>query len=342
MKKIVIMVLILSISLFSGCKKDDTTKSESSEVFVMDTYVTQTVYGVNRNKAILNVNKTLRKLEKNLSLYIAGSDIDKINNNAGLLPVKVDSYTYDIIYKSYVYSENSDGIFDITIAPLSKLWGITSENPKVPAEEQINQALKLIDYKKIEFNKKENSIFLKDKNMAIDLGGIAKGYICDVIKQEYDSLNVDSALVSIGGNIFAYKTKPGNKAYTLGIRDPYGESNDIIGKLNATNKVVATTGAYERFFESEGKIYHHILNTKSGYPVDSAVASATIVSEDGGLADFLSTTIFIEGIDGIEKYKNLGNFEFIVIYENKDVVVSEGLVSDFSITNKDYDIINGE
>jgi len=247
-----------------------------------------------------------------------------------------------MIYKSYVYSDCSNGTFDITIAPLSKLWGITSESPKVPTQEEITQALKLIDYKKIRFNKEKSTIFLEDKNMAIDLGGIAKGYICDLIKKEYDSLNVDSAIVSIGGNIFAYKTKPENKAYTLGIRDPYGSPNDIIGKLKSTNKVVATTGAYERFFEKDGKVYHHILDTQKGYPVDTAIASATIVSEDGGLADFLSTTVFIEGLDNIEKYKTLGDFEFIVTYENKSVVISDGLNADFSITNNDYNIIDGE
>ncbi|MEG1028318.1 MAG: FAD:protein FMN transferase, partial [Oscillospiraceae bacterium] len=136
--------------------------------------------------------------------------------------------------------------------------------------------------------------FLTNENMSIDLGGVAKGYLCDEIKKIYKNNDVKWGIVSLGGNICAY----GDRDFTIGIRDPKGLQNDIIGKLVINSKIVATTGAYERYFEENGQVYHHILDVKTGYPVKSKWQSVTIISENGALADFLSTYLFsIDKID---------------------------------------------
>lgn len=333
------VLMIISISLLS-CSKQSNTFS-TGEVFIMNTVVTQKVYGKNRDKAIENVDACLKEMEKELSMYIEDSYISKVNKNADMQPVKVNDYTFRLIETAKSYCELSKGMFDITIAPITKLWGITSENPKVPSQKEIDNLLPLINYNNIILDSSAKTVFLKEKGMAIDLGGIAKGYINNLIKEEYEKLEIPSALISIGGNIYAYHAKPDQSLYTVGIRDPEGSPNDMIGKLKIKDKIVATSGAYERFFEQDGKIYHHILNTQTGYPADSDLLSITIVSEDGGLADFLSTTLFIAGKEHLDQYLNHSKFSVIVVDKQRNVYLSNNLKDSFELTNTQYKLRKG-
>lgn len=338
MKKIIAFFCMVTIISLTSCSLSQ-QKPYTSEVFVMSTYVTQQIYGKNGETALNNVKKLLNDLEKELSLFIENSDIDKINKNAGIKAVNVNDYTFNLVKTAKKYSELSNGKFDITIAPLTLLWGIDTENAHVPMQTEINEALKLIDYKNIILNEKDKSIMLAEEGMSLDLGGVAKGYIVDLIKKEYENQNIKSALVSIGGNVFAYGTKPDKSLFKLGVRDPNGVTgNEIMGKLKVKDKVVATTGGYERYFEQDGKIYHHILDVETGYPVKSDIVSVTVISDDGGLADFLSTSIFIEGKENINNFINDERFEVIIIDNTNKVYVSPSLMDDFEISNKDYSL----
>lgn len=331
-----ILTLLLSLLfLFNGCDNNKNTALET-EIFVMDTFVTQKLYGENKKVAGDNVNNILLNIENKLSLYNDNSFVNEINKNAGIKPVTVDDYTYNLIKKGKEYSDKSNGLFDITVAPLSKLWGITSDNPRVPFEKEINLALELVNYNNIMLDDNNKTVMLKNKGMSIDLGGLAKGYLCQLIKDEYDNQGITSALVSIGGNIFVYSTKTDGDLYTLGIRDPLGSQQDIACTLKCKDKVVATTGEYERFFEQDGKRYHHILSTKTGYPVESDLLSVTVISEDGGLADFLSTTLYIAGGKNISSYINHSDFEVIVITKDMKVYCSDSLADSVTITNENY------
>lgn len=327
-----LLLLGVTMIIITGCAP----KQVNSEIFVMNTHVSQQVSGKNADIAVNEVNLLLKELEDKLSLYIDGSDIDKINKNAGIAPVKVDSLTFNLIELAKDYSKKSEGSFDVTIAPLTKLWEITGEHPTVPQKEQIKAATDLIDYNKIILDNQSSTIMLAEKGMEIDLGGIAKGYICGDIEAIYDKLDIKTALVSIGGNIIAYKYKSKNTPYTLGIRDPLGMPNDIIGKLKAVNTIVATSGGYERFFVKDNVTYHHILDTKTGYPANNGLLSVTVVSEDGALADFLSTTLFIAGKENINQFINHNKFSIIAIDIDKNVYISDKIKNDFEITNDNY------
>lgn len=337
-KKILWFILIFPFLFLYSCNETSETEF-TSEIFVMNTFVSQKVYGSNAKKAIKQVNECLITLEKELSLYEENSDIYNINKNAGISPVKVNTYTLELLKAAVEYSEKSQGLFDITIAPLTILWGINSDNPKVPQSEEILQAVSLVNYRDLEIDFENQTAFLKKSGMSIDLGGIAKGYIVNEIQKIYNENGIASALISIGGNIYTYHKKIDGNDYTLGIRDPNGMANDYIGKLKCHDAVVATTGAYERFFEQGGIKYHHILSTQTGYPVDSDLLSVTVVSKDGGLADFLSTTLFISGSQQIEKYLNCNDFSVIVIDKNNQIYISEKLKNNFEITNSDYKLI---
>lgn len=320
--------------LCSGCSKPSPTYSEC---YVMDTQITQQVYGSNAQKACDAVNARLKELESLLSLYVPTSQISKINENAGKSPVKVDDYTFNLLQKGVFFSEQSNGLFDITIAPLSTLWGITSDHPKVPSEEEIADCLRLVNIENLVLDEENRTAFLKEEGMAIDLGGIAKGYFCEEIKAIYTEYEVDSALISIGGNIYTYHQKPDGTSYRLGIRNPLSDSaNDLMGILTSHDEVVATTGTYERYFVQDGVRYHHILDLETGYPCDSDLISVTVVSNDGALADALSTTLFLAGKEAIPSYINHSDFSVIVIDEDNRVYVSPSLADRFTIENDTF------
>ena len=314
----------------------------NAELYVMDTQVTQQVYGTDAEKASEAVNQRLSELEQLLSLYVESSEISKINENAGKTPVKVDTYTFELLKKGRDFSEKSNGLFDITIAPLSTLWGITSDHPKVPSENEIASALNHVSYQNLILDEDAQTAFLKEEGMAIDLGGIAKGYFCEEIESIYADYDVDSALISIGGNIYTYHTKPDGSPYRLGIRNPLSDSaNDLMGILSSHDEVVATTGTYERYFVQDGVRYHHILDLKTGYPCDSDLISVTVVAKDGALADALSTTLFLAGKEAIASYINHPDFSVIVIDEENRVYVSPSLADRFTIEDDTFTRANG-
>lgn len=334
MKRAIAAVLAV-VFLLSGCKMQEIPKS--GELFIMSTYVTQQVYGKQAEGAIEAVNTLLEKYDAMLSLYREDSEVSRINQNAGIAPVAVSKETFSLIQKAKQYSELSEGLFDLTVAPLSTLWAIGSENPRVPSNEAIKAALALIDYRNVELDETEQTVYLKKSGMAIDLGGVAKGFFCKKIGEIYNQYGVSSALVSIGGNIYTYCQKPDGEDYRLGIRNPndFGGSS-VMGVLSSHDEVVATSGAYERYFEQDGVRYHHILDLKTGFPSQSDLLSVTVICEDGGLADFLSTTLYLAGKNAVETYLNDDRFQVIVVDRDNRVYISPSLKERFTVTDADF------
>ncbi|MDF2566963.1 MAG: ApbE family lipoprotein [Oscillospiraceae bacterium] len=311
-----------------GVNKQDT---------LMDTLLTQLVYSEDGKVITEKVTKLLATLEDHTSLYKSQSDISKINSNAGLSevkPIKVNSDTFYLIKKAKEYSKQSDGLFDISIAPITILWGITSEHPTVPSEEQIKEKLSLVNYKKITIDEKNKAVKLTAPYMALDLGAIAKGYACDLIRDEYEKSGVSSALTSFGGSsILSMGTKPDGSDFSIGIRDPFGGSNDTAGTLIARNKIVSTSGAYERYFEKDGKRYHHIFDPRTGYPAESGLSSVTVISDSGILTDYLSTALFIGGKEAVIKQLNNDDYSVIAIDNEKNVYISDKIKSNFTVAS---------
>lgn len=320
-----------------GCSEN--AKSVNSENYIMNTYISQTVYGKNAERASENVNDILEELENGFSMYIENSDIDRINKNAGIEPVKVSDYTFNLLKIAAEYSSKSNGVFDITVAPLTKLWAIDSASPHIPTEQELETALSLIDYSKIVFDDEKNTVFLASENMEIDLGGVAKGYFIEKIGEEYKKSGVTSALCSIGGNIATFGKKPDGNPFVLGIRDPLGETgNDIVGTLLSTDETVATTGGYERFFEQNGVKYHHVFDLKTGMPCNNSLLSVTVIAKDGGLADFLSTTLFLSDIDIVKSCLSDTRFSVIAIDKEKNIYCSDSIRNRFTLTSGEYRI----
>ena len=280
----------------------------------------------------------MRNLEDTLSFYKDNSNIDKINKNAGKNFVQVSQITFDIVEKSKYYSKLTDGLFDITIAPLVKMWGVNSDTPHVLTDDNISKTLSLVNYEDIILNKNKQEIMLAKENQQIDLGGIAKGYIADLVIDFYKKNNVESALVNIGGNIKVLGRKSPSDLWKVGIYKPEKHSSDILCSLSVEDMSVVTSGTYERAFMKNNKLYHHILNPRTGYPAKTDIASITIVNESSLLCDGLSTPLLIIGAYDASQFMKQNNIEGIIITNDNKIIVSKNLLSKFSL-HYDYEVL---
>lgn len=407
----------------------------SIDVFAMDTYMNLLAYGDRAEEAVLAAAQEIHRIDDMLSTGNPESEISKLNA-AGTGHVSED--TLYLIKESKALYEETNGLFDITIYPVMKLWGFPSQEYRVPTDEEIKTGLKLADASKIAIGgavaaapesaaegkteakttakteeaskaKAEDADAEKDKakaegteaaeakngeaekekaktedtaakpekatapeagdgggatdqpavaeepaatdqlaaaatqemeaadksaqtlvlfgasGMEIDLGGIAKGFTSSRVMEVFREYGIEHGLVSLGGNVQALGTKENGKPWRVAIQNPESEL-DYLGILDIEDKCVITSGGYERFFEKDGVRYHHIIDPRTGYPADSGIISATIISKDGTLADGLSTSLFIMGKDQAEKYwrKNADRFDYILEDEAGKLYVTEG------------------
>ena len=268
---VAIIFVLAGLYLFDGYQKIINPISTSD--FVMDTVVTQQVYGLKSEEAAAEVVTRMMEYEKICSYYIDSSQLSLINQNAGKSYVQVDSQLFELIKLSKQYARETNGLFDITVAPLVSLWGVTTENPRVPDADEIDAALKLIDYNDILLKEDTLEVMLAREGMKIDLGGIAKGYICTVARQVYKEYGIKAAWISIGGNIYTYGEKPDGSLYTIGVSAPVDNRQELLGRVVIGEYVIASSGGYERYFEQDGKTYHHIIDPTDGYPADNGLLS---------------------------------------------------------------------
>lgn len=341
MKKSILSLAVLLCFFvpLAGCSEATSTKRYESEDFVMSTYLKQQLYSGETEKAAEEVEGYFRALEEKLSMFSEESDITKINEAAGIKPVIVDTKTIEILSIALEFSKASDGLFDVSIAPLTMLWGIDTENATIPTKTEIDSLLSLVDYKQIKLDKEASSVMLEKKGMKLDLGGIAKGYSAHGVTEIYKSHNITGALCSIGGNIFVYGEKPDGKPFTIGIKTPeVNPTEQILGKISLKNSTISTAGGYERYLNKDGQMYHHILDTRTGYPSEADLLSVTVIAEDGGRADALSTTLFLMGSKSIAKYIDDSRFSVIVVDDKNQVYVSPAISNAFTLTNPDYSL----
>ncbi len=294
--------------------------------------------GINEDELLKKIKNNVVALESKVSKHKKNSEVSQINQNAGMKPVKVSKDALDIIKKSIYYSKMSEGLFDITVGNLVDLWGIDTEHARVPSENEIEDILKKIDYSKIKIDENKSTVYLTEKGLSIDLGAIAKGYVVDEIKKMLDDFKVKSAIINISGNIYVYGDKFGED-FNIGIRNPYGLANDVMGIYKTSNKTCVTSGVYERFFKDEktGEKYHHILSTKDGYPIENGLQSVTIITDNSIDGDGLSTALFAMGLKkGLEMANKTENLEVIFITDDRKVYTSEGVGNKFEIIDTSF------
>lgn len=341
-KLYVLLLLTLSITVLSGCSSSNSNIKEpiSHTEVVMGTVCTIQIFDSKDNSILDKAFDRLKDLENKVSINKEGTELDKVNEMSGKEAVVVGKETFTIVESGLYYSKISNDTFDITIGPIVKLWGIGSENARVPSEEEIIEKKSLINYNDIVLDSEKNSIFLKKPNMIIDLGGIAKGYAADEMKRLLVDNGVKSAMINLGGNLFILGNKPNGDQWKIGIQDPNGSSTNTVGNILVNDKSVVTSGTYERFLEVDGKVYHHILDPKTGYPYENDLLSATIISDTSLAGDGLSTSAFALGREkGLEFINSLENIEAIFITKDNEVYLTNGLKDEFKLTNNNYKLV---
>ncbi len=328
MKKAAVIILTLGIFLFSACSGG----LEQSESYALNTICTQTVYGGKARQAIEDVSALLTDITNTMSVN-EGSEVYAVNE-AAPNTVRVSQQTADVISAALKIAGETDGAFDPAIGPVTALWDITGD-PRVPERAEIEGVLELTGYKGVEVD--GTNVSLKKSGMRIDLGGIAKGYAADKAVEIYKSYGVNSALLDLGGNIYAYGKRPDGGDYRIGIRDPLGEAGETAAVLSVSDTSVVTSGVYERFFVSGGVRYHHIFDPKTGYPADNGLVSVTVICKSSTRADGLSTALFVMGLnEGLKFASAQYDIQAVFITEDRDIYVTEGLKESVEITNEAY------
>ena len=256
-----------------------------------------------------------------LSATIETSEISKINNADGE-PVSVSDDTAELIEKGIEYGEISGGLFDITIAPASGLWNFTdNEDKTLPDPDELAEAVSHIDYRCVHVD--GNTVVLTDPEAQIDLGGIAKGYIADRLKEYLEGEGIEHALIDLGGNMLALGGRYDGTDFRIGLQKPFAETGTAMAALSINDQSVVTSGDYERYFEKDGVIYHHILAPSTGYPVQNDLDQVTIISERSVDGDALSTTCFAMGLeDGMELIRSLDGVEAIFVTKDGEIHTS--------------------
>ena len=294
---------------------------------LMDTTVTISAVsgsGDKSEKAIDRAFSEIEKLDRLLNFFSDSSEVSEINRNAGLKAVVVSPETFAVLEKAVYASGKTNGAFDVTIGSVTAMWDFHKRTK--PEDKKIKERLPLVNYKNIILNKKSSSVYLKKKGMLIDLGGIAKGYAADKAVEALKREGIKSGLVSISGDIKAFGLKPDLKPWKIGIRNPRSENkeDEIMATIEMTDMAISTSGDYERYFIIEGKRYHHILNPKTGYPVDEC-RSVSIIAKDGSVTDPFSTGIFILGAEkGIKLLEEM-EIDGIIVDKNGKIHTTPNL-----------------
>ena len=316
--------------------KNGEEKSASRDIFAMDTYMTLTAYGDNAEKGLDAAVDEINKIEQLVSTGIDSSEVSQINKNG---KGSVSETTGYLIKRSKEIYDSTNGVFDITIYPIMQAWGFPTEKYRIPGKEELKKLRTLMGADDVLYDEKKQEVTLDKEGMKIDLGGIAKGYTSSKVMDIFKENGISSAVISLGGNVQTLNGKPDGSDWRVAVENP-ADTSSYIGILSIKNKAVITSGGYERYFEQDGKTYHHIIDPSTGYPANNGLTSVTIVSDDGTLADGLSTSLFIMGPEKAQEYwkKHSDEFDTILVKDDGSILVSEGIADKFT-SDSDFTVI---
>lgn len=299
----------------------------SATVFAMDTIITLETHDGRGEEALAAAEALIVRLEDLWSITKEESEIYQANHNQGTL-IPISPETEELISYTLELADETSGALNPALYPIVQAWGFTSRGYRIPDEEELQTLLQYADYHEIELSSQTLTL---PEYMEVDFGAVAKGYTGDLLVETLKEYGVTSGIINLGGNVALVGSRPDGTPWRVGIRNPYGEGN--IGTLEASDSHIVTSGGYERYFTGEdGNTYWHILDPSDGAPAHSGIISSTIIGEDGRRSDGLSTAVFVMGLEqAVEYWQARGDFEMILVTEDNQVYITEGLDGTFQL-----------
>lgn len=336
-KRVAAVAALMIVALVLFMRRDE-QKSTTQSIFAMDTYMDITAYGAGSEAAVEAAVAEIGRLDDLFSTGDENSEVYLLNQNkAGSLS---EDYAY-LLARSMELWKDTEGIFDITVYPVMRAWGFVDKDYKVPTEEELSRLLEYVDASQLHYDEKTGVLELPEQ-VEVDFGGIAKGYTSMRVANLMKAQGVESAIVNLGGNVQTVGKKPDGSKWKVAIKSPY-EDIPYLGIISIEEKAVITSGGYERYFEEDGVTYHHIIDTRTGYPAESGLVSVTIVCDDGTLADGLSTSMYVMGKDAAIDYWRAHReaFEMVICTKEDKLYVTEGLQDSFT-SDLEYEIVSAQ
>lgn len=320
--KIILLFIGLTALMLTGCKRKIEPITKSG--FMLNTFVTVTLYDKDDPEILKKSMDLCRSYENIFSTTIEGSEVYRINHRSKEeTSIKVSSDVAALLSRGLYYSKVSNGDFDFTVEPLTSLWDFTAQNPVVPPQKDIEEAVKKVDYRNLKLE--NDTLTFLSPDTTIDFGAIAKGYIADRMKDYLQEQGVQSAVINLGGNVLCVGKKPDGSPFKIGLQKPYADRNETIETMTIEDMSVVSSGVYERHFVKDGINYHHILNPKSGYPYENGLVSVTIISKLSIDGDALSTTCFSMGLKkGMELINSMDDIYGVFITDDDKVQYTNG------------------
>ncbi len=315
MKRFISLFLILFLLLGSGC----TPKAQSATQILFDTAVTITLYGAD-DSLLADCFALCRKYEGLLSRTVEHSDVARLNTAGG---ATVDPDTAELLTRALEFSRQTGGAFDVTVCPVRQLWDFT-EQKQLPNPALLQQELQKVGFGNLTV--RGTAVTLQN-GAQIDLGGIAKGFIADKLAELITSRGATGAVLNLGGNVLVLGQEKQSKTFTVGIKKPYTKTGETVAAVQVPGGTsVVTSGCYERYFEQDGVVYHHILDPKTGYPVQNTLDGVTIICASSTAADALSTACYVLGEQaGMELIESIPGTEAVFVTKTGQVLTTSGL-----------------
>ena len=295
----------------------------------MGTLHTITIFDAETPAAANDTRAYLMGLNRAWTCFREDSLISRIGRAAGQAPVPVDGDTLQILREAQRYSRLTEGAFDVTAGPLADLWRKALREKQVPADEDIWDTLELVEWRDMILDEGTGSVLLRRPGQKIDLGGIAKGYAVDGLRQRLKERGVRRALLDLGGTVATIGCR-----LTVGVRDPFRPDGAPMGTLPVEDRCVVTSGVYERFAYIDGCRYHHIVDPRTGYPAKSGLASVTLVGKNGTALDALATAALILGMERSLPLLTKEGMDAVLVTDRGQVFITRGLKNEFSLLNK--------
>ena len=326
-RKFFVTTALLVMMSLVGCSGKEKETVRRRGTFAMDTYMELTAYGDNAEAALTDAVKRIHELEDSFSVNIEDSDIWRINNSGGE-SVSVGEDTEKLVKTSLELGRETSGMLDITLYPVTAAWGFTTGDYRVPSDEELNCLLEAVGWENV--SAYGGQITVPDGAM-IDLGAVAKGYASDELVELFRENGVQSAIVSLGGNVCAIGRKPDGSRWRVAVRNPFDTEADMC-LVETEDCAVVTSGSYERCFTGDdGVSYCHIIDPETGRPVSNGLVSVTVIGESGVRCDGLSTALFVMGVEkALDFWRKNDGFELILVNDSRQIFYTEGLEGSFS------------